>query len=147
MLLKKLKEEDHLSWKDIGERFEGRTWQACSKHYSLHLKEGDKRAKVGWSEEDSLLLKKLKEEDHLSWKDIGDRFEGRTARACKMQYYNHLREGDTREILIAWSKRDSWLLKKLKEEEDFSWQDISENFVERTAKECQIHFKSFASNE
>ena len=55
--------------------FEGRTATACQGHYHEHLKEGDKGVFAAWSKKDSLLLKKLKEDDNLSWKGISESFE------------------------------------------------------------------------
>ena len=64
---------------------------------SAHLKEGEKRkVSIAWSEKDSLFLKKLKEDDNLSWNKISESFEGGTARASRMHYSDHFKEGEKR---------------------------------------------------
>jgi hypothetical protein len=71
-----------------------------------------KRRRVGWSKEDELLLKRLKEKGG-TWEQISKSFPGRTAIACKQRYNIHLNEGGKQRI--PWSKEDDLLLSRLKE--------------------------------
>jgi hypothetical protein len=63
-LLKRLKEVKGWSWAKIAKCFPGRTLDSCKMRYSNNIHEGEKRAAgVMWSEEEDMLLKRLKEEE------------------------------------------------------------------------------------
>jgi hypothetical protein len=71
-----------------------------------------KRRKDGWSKEDELLLKRLKEKGG-TWEQIAKSFPGRTAEACRIRYNVYLKEGE-RKAQVLWLKEDKLLLKRLK---------------------------------
>ena len=74
---------------------------ACQIHYYQHLKEGLKReAFIVWCRR-NLLIKKAERggEGTLSWTDILENCEGRTAMAWQVHYYKHLKEGEKRSLV------------------------------------------------
>ena len=74
-----LKETYNLEWNAIVPYFEGRTAGACRNHYTTSLREEDERVNNAlWSDEESLLLKNLKEVDNLGWVDIAKAMKNRT---------------------------------------------------------------------
>ena len=82
-------------------------------HHRIH--------KSKFSPEDDSLLIHLKENEKLSWKQIAEHFEGRTAGALQVRYCTKLKLRD-----LVWSDDDVELLRRAVEEyEDQKWNIIS----------------------
>jgi hypothetical protein len=93
LLIKKLWEEGGLQWEEISNSFPGRSKDACLKRYSTHLKEGEKLIYVSWTKEECLLLRKLRDEDGMTFKEITKSFPGRTADSCNSRCNNQKKKG------------------------------------------------------
>lgn len=101
-LLIKLRDVDSLEWNDILEHFPDRTMGSISGYYGQLKARQPKRSpevstavqrgfRVGnhgvpYSAEEDALLKKLKEQDQLSWEEIVPHFSGRTRGSLQVRY-------------------------------------------------------------
>jgi hypothetical protein len=98
-----------------------------------------KQVHVPWSNEESLLLKRLREKGE-KWKEVVKSFPGRTEGSVKNFYSRYIiDEGEKRVQAAPWSKKQSLLLKKLREK-GLSWKKISKSFPGRNATSCSTRY-------
>jgi hypothetical protein len=112
--LQRLREEDELKWDEIAKSFPGRSMRSCEIRYNNYVNEGARRAHVYWTKEGILLLKKLRDEDGMTFKEIAKSFPGRSMKTCQLKHRNYGKEEGEKQIHVAWTKEEYTLLKKLR---------------------------------
>jgi hypothetical protein len=88
----------------------------------------------GWSKEEDLQLKKLKD-DGLTWEEIAKAFPGRSKDACVNRYCRYVNEAE-KQVHKVWSLNDDKQLKKLKED-GLTWEEIGKSFPRRSSAACK----------
>jgi hypothetical protein len=106
MRIIKMKEVEKKSWKDIAKCSTGRTPLACQVRYTSHLKKGEKRAYVVWTNDDDERIIQMFEVEKMSWKDIAKCFNGRTPVACQVRYSTHLKKREMGAVALACANDD-----------------------------------------
>lgn len=66
-----------------------------------------KSSPQSWDDDDDLLLIKLKEVDHLGWKQIAKYFDNRTSNACQFRW-RRLKSGQLRKVTKSRKLSDTW---------------------------------------
>ena len=168
-LLKRLREVDLLNWDEIKLHFNGRTLGSLQVRYGTKLK-GRSRTQdyrpgaipngttsnygVPYASEEDALLVKLKEVDMLSWEEMVPYFQGRTPGSLQVRYGTCLRKksqkqkpdvignGVSSNHGVPYSPDEDALLKKLKEVDMLSWDEMLPFFQGRTHGSLQVRYSS-----
>ena len=165
-LLLRCRDVDKLDWKDILSRLPGRSIGSISSHHSELKSRSLKNAgppqsqtsrPTSYSQADDALLLKLRDENKLEWNDIRPYFPGR-ALGSMAGHYGQLKvkskPAQTKappEIQSTthagthgapYSAGEDALLKKLKEVDDLTWDEIVSYFSGRTRGSLQVRYSS-----
>ena len=133
------------------------------------LEGSQSRAYASWTkDEEQRLLRLRKEMKDASWAEIASKTEGRSADSCRTRYLLLIKsradidtddgydddetESESEQYLkkrvaTNWSKREDRILRREREENDASWDDISKKLQNRSAGACSIRYSRIIIKE
>ena len=150
-LLLQLRDDQDMSWAELSERFEGRSWGSLmSKYYKLKQDPSapTKKGADLWTPEEKQRILRLREAGTPeSWEEVAKVFPGRTATAVEAYYYSIARKGRPApaSTLAFYTAEEDELLLELRNT-DMSWKEISKHFKNRSLNSLGLRYRRLTEN-
>ena len=144
--LLQLRDDQDMSWAELTEQFEGRSWRSLtSKYYKLKQDPSaptKKRAKLWTPEEKQRILKLREAGTPESWEEVAKLFPGRTAMAVEAYYYLITRKERPvpASTLAFFSAEEDELLLELKDIV-MSWKERNKHFKNRSLNSLKKRYR------